>query len=242
MRALTMLILALALAACGTPLPPEPSLARAARDSAMAASRAGGEARWAKAQQLWQEAARRYAALDDWDNAGSALLGQAQALQAMGQAAQARAQLDALLAGVMYPARLKAEAHYQLALLDEAAGQPQQAALSLDAAQQLPGAPALQAAVLNLRARLALKAGDWQEVARFAAAALAQAQIEPGERANALRLQGRAARLLGKFDLAAPSLQQALQLDRQLARPVAILADLRELASLARQTGDPLAS
>lgn len=241
MNKLLLILLGLLLAACASKAPPEPDLARQARALSESAARASHAGQWRSASAQWQEAARRHAALDDWHAAGQAQLGAAQALAGQGEAAQAATVLDGL-AAVRYPAAVRGEALYQRALLDFVAKDWPAGLNRLSAAEALlPADDPLRAAIPNARAREAQARGDWMEAKRQAGLALAIAAIEPAERANALRLRGIAALALGETAAARGDLDAALALDRSLARPAAIAADLAALADWAKRTGDPAA-
>ncbi|WP_028446554.1 hypothetical protein [Chitinimonas koreensis] len=241
MNKLLLIPLGLLLAACASKAPPEPGPARQARVLSESAARASLAGQWRSAAAQWQEAARRHAALDDWNAAGQALLGAAQALAGQGEPAQAAAMLDGLGAA-RYPAAVRGEALYQRALIDLAAKDWPAGLARLAAAEALlPADEPLRAAIPNARAREAQARGDWAEMKRQAGLALAVAAIEPAERANALRLRGVAALAQGETAAARGDLDAALALDRSLARPAGIAADLAALADWARRTGDPAA-
>ncbi|QDQ25239.1 hypothetical protein FNU76_02100 [Chitinimonas arctica] len=236
-------ILPLLLAGCAAQGVAPPALQKQAAAASQQAARASTGQNWRAAAALWREAARRHLALDDWTMAGGAQLGQAQALRALGQSAEAVALLDGLLRSDAYPAAIRAEAHYQLALLASEQGEADAALVHLDGAQRLAdGKSGLAAAIANLRGRLALRGGDASAARRFAAEAISLPGVEPHERANALRLQGRAAMRDKDWPGARRALDAALVLDRGLARPGAIAADLKALAELATASGDPAAA
>jgi tetratricopeptide (TPR) repeat protein len=62
------------------------------------------------------------------------------------------------------------------------------------------------------------------------------------ENANALRMRGRARAALGQYAAALEPLQQALEIDRALADPRKIVADLAELARVSASAGDAQAA
>ena len=238
MKGLYLALLTL-LAACGSTTPPLPPARLAVRDTAEQASRASQTGNWHAAAVAWHEAALQYATLDDWAAAGRAALGEAQAL-ALGQQPQdATAVLAGVDAGKRYPEAIRAEAVYQLALIDIQQRDWRTAQSHLQsAAERLPQDTGLQAAIANAQGRVALQQGDPVGAAAWSAKALKLAAITPAERANAWRL-GASAALAGKDAKAADvPLKAALNLDRQLARPAAIAADLRLMAQLAALRGD----
>ncbi|WP_269533209.1 tetratricopeptide repeat protein [Chitinimonas sp. BJYL2] len=198
---------------------------------------------WQVASKNWQEAAQRHASLDDWTAAGRATLGEAQALVQLGQKTEAIARLTRLLGSSRYVPPVQAEARYQLALLAAAAKDAALAAQHLDAMDSMAGIePALQGAVLNLRARLAADQGDWQAARQLAARALVSPGLSSMEAANAQRLIGEAAMQTGDWHAAEAALNAALTQDRIQARSAAIAQDLALLAELADRRGSPEAA
>lgn len=233
MRRGLIVLAACVVAACGTtPLPP--LALRLADESADSARRAADEGMWQAARLRWHEAAQRYAVLDDWLHAGMSSLGESQAMMALHDPAASEVMVRAVCDGERYPAPVKAEAHYQWALI--AAGQ-QQAALAgeqLQRAEALAAGDApLLAAIWNAEARLAADRHDWQQVLGLAAKAKAAAGAESGEVANAHRLIGEADLHLAQEAAGRAALETALQMDRALGRPDAVLHDLTILAGAA---------
>ncbi|HYT48075.1 MAG TPA: tetratricopeptide repeat protein [Burkholderiales bacterium] len=96
------------------------------------------------------------------------------------------------------------------------------------------------ATILNLQAQVALAASRPADAARLASSAAerARARGDRSEAANALRALGRARRAQGEPSAAIPVLEQALALDRELADPRKILADLTELSLASSAAGD----
>ncbi len=118
----------------------------------------------------------------------------------------------------------------QLALLSK---QPGQAVELTQQAQALCKGCALEAAIVNLRARAAFALGQGEAGADLAgkAAELADKARQPVELANAKRLLGEIRLHLGTAAEAVPLLENALALDKQLGLPQKIAEDLRLLAS-----------
>jgi tetratricopeptide (TPR) repeat protein len=233
---------ALLLCACAS-TPSEPLALSEARQTSELALRATASGDWQVAAQRWQEAARQYSTLDDWADAGRAALGSAQALVCAKGDAAARAILTGLAAAMRYPAEVRAEAHYQLALIDIEVGDLAAASGQLnEASSMLDAKLSLQAAIANAQARIAAKQGNWGEVTARAGQALAVADIEGGERANAKRLLAQAAMQRQDWEPAYAWLTEVLAFDRSLARPASIVADLRLLAQLSRLRGDATAA
>lgn len=232
-------LLTLTLCACASSKPPETEPVRhnEAQRLAKAAARATLERHWAAAALLWRETAQRYGALDNWQEAGYARLGEAQAL-AKSDRQQALALLRQLADTAFYPAPVRAEAHYQQALLAFGDSDWTAGSAALDRAQTLCAAPcALSGALANARARAAAGQGQWAEAQAFAETALKIADLDEGERANAMRRQGEALLRLGRPEAARPLLDAALDIDRRLGRPAAIVAGLA-LRAEAAESGD----
>lgn len=233
MKRLCILLTCLYLAACASDGPPIPSERRAADHAARSGSAASQNGFWKSAAAHWADAALRYSRIDDWTEAGYAQIGAAQARDKLSDPAAAQALLQALISSPLYPAEVKAEAQFQLALWS--LRQPDIAATNqhLDAAEQL-AAPeaALRAAIHNTRARLAASIGDWNASRTAATAALAVKAITPAERANALRRQAEAMWRLGDTTNAVLTLKSALALDRELARPGPLREDHCLLATM----------
>lgn len=226
------------LLSCASGKPPAPYALRAATSAARSAAEASRAGAWRNAAAQWADTARRFALLDDWREAGYATLGEAQALDHLGDAAAAGKALQSMLDSPVYPAEVKAEAAYQRALLAIKRSDWAMAEQGLVEATRLmaAGSP-LQAAIMNAYARMAATRGDWQQARQHAVAALALPQIEAGERANALRRQAEATWRLGDAVAAVAHLQAALQLDRELARSGALREDNCLMASLMKENG-----
>lgn len=238
-RLLIVIPLSLGLLACASGKPPAPYALHAATATAHSAADASRAGAWRNAAVLWAEAARRFGLLDDWREAGYATLGEVQALDKLGDAT-AGERLQGLLDSPIYPQDIKGEASYQTALLALRRSDWMVAGRALDdAAHSVAADSPLQSAIHNARARMAAARGDWPLAQQHALAALALPQIEPGERANALRRQSEAIWRQGDAQAALLPLQAALQLDRELARPVALREDNCLMAALLEKNATP---
>ena len=100
------------------------------------------------------------------------------------------------------------------------------------------------ATILNVRAQIALETNKSREAAGFAQAAVerARSRNDRAETANALRNLGRARVYLAEYAPAIEALKQALAIDRELADPRKILADLTELSRASDAAGDKQAA
>ncbi len=100
----------------------------------------------------------------------------------------------------------------------------------------------LDATLSNLRAHVALQRGDANGALQWATRAAAQADEQSAERANALRLSGRAQRQLGQGDAAAAALAQALAIDRKLGLSDRVALDLIDAAENEAARGNAAAA
>ena len=240
--------LAVLLAGCGTP-GPQPPAAQARLDDAN--SRAASQARAgdnAGAALRYEEALRLARTIDDADGVAVNSINLSTVYARMGRDADARSVLAPVLAderGAYSPAR-----HLQAEL--------RMAIMSLTA-RDLPGATAWSAraqarcqesncaqmpAIYNVMAQTALESGKPADAATLAFAALDRARQadDKSEMANALRLVGRAQRAQGDNAAAVETLVKAWEIDRELADPRKLMADLLELAHASLAAGNKQAA
>jgi len=92
----------------------------------------------------------------------------------------------------------------------------------------------------SLQVRLLLEQGDAGNAAQLAGAAVARFRAHGNqlELANLFRVQGEAHLALGDFQVAAKSLESALEIDKSLSQPAKIAQDLEALARAALAAGD----
>jgi tetratricopeptide (TPR) repeat protein len=242
--------LALALcAACSTPRPPADPPAAQAR-LAQAEARAAALVRsgdHAAAARSYDEALRIATSLEDLDAIAADAINLSLVDQWLGRNAEARKALSLVLddARRPFPERRRLQAELRRAIVDLAMGDyPSAGAMAARAAERCAGTCGYAAALLNVRAQVALASGDAAQAATLAKAALQQARSrnDRSETANALRTLGRTERLRGEPAEARVLLEQALALDRALADPRKILADLSELSRAAAEAGDAQAA
>lgn len=243
-RALLLALAALGVAGCGS-TPPAPS--RIERDALAMnerAARAFRAADYEQARSLYAEALRLDESIDNADGAAVNLLNLARVEQAAGRADPAHALLDRVLAdATRYPASSRAEAaarkaQFALAAKDLAATQSW---VDTGLSHCGSGCPAA-ATLFNLAALAALERSAPESAMEQAQKALAAAKDESGrgERANALRILGRARLARGDAAGAQQNLSEALGIDQALGLPERIFSDLVLLgdASLGRQQRD----
>jgi len=237
-----------ALSACAAPAPERGSPAQArlgeAEARAAALARSGD---YAGAARFYGEALRIASSLENAEAIAANAINLSIVDQWLGREAEARAALAAVLdeprAG--FSERRKTQAELRRAILEAASGNLGAAELWAGEAERRCAASCeYAAAILNVRAQVALDAGRSAEAARLAQAAAERARGEAGraEAANALRTLGRARIAAGDPAAALQAFRQALELDRALGDPRKILADLTELARAADATGDAQAA
>ena len=237
-----------ALSACAAPAPERGSPAQArlgeAEARAAALARSGD---YAGAARFYGEALRIASSLENAEAIAANAINLSIVDQWLGREAEARAALAAVLdeprAG--FSERRKTQAELRRAILEAASGNLGAAEVWAGEAERRCAASCeYAAAILNVRAQVALDAGRSAEAARLALAAAERARGEAGraEAANALRTLGRARIAAGDPAAALQALGQALEFDRALGDPRKILADLTELARAADATGDAQAA
>jgi len=236
------------ISACAAPLPERGSPAQArlgeAEARAAALARSGD---YAGAARFYGEALRVATSLENADAIAANAINLSIVEQWLGRDAEARAALGAVLdeprAG--FSERRKTQAELRRAILEAASGNLGAAEVWAGEAERRCAASCeYAAAILNVRARVALDSGRNAEAGRLAQAAAERARGETGraEAANALRTLGRARIAAGDAGGALPPLGQALEIDRTLGDPRKILADLTELARAADAAGDAQAA
>jgi tetratricopeptide (TPR) repeat protein len=241
-----LLVLAHGLAACGSPAPAR-SDAEARRERMVElndrAQRAVALGELQRAAALYRDALRAAEAVEDFHSIGVNALNLAAVYRALGEPEAAQRALDRVLA---------APGRFEAAFVAQAAGLKASLALNareLDAAGKWlkraedecrPPACRIQAALLVLRAQLALESGSAGQARAEASRALAASRSEGSreEEANALRVDGRTAAAQGSHAEAVALLSQALAIDKELALPYKIGLDLIALAETELARGD----
>lgn len=239
---------AVVLAGCATPpaaeLPParERIAEAAARGATLA--RAGDNA---AAALRFQEALRIARTVEDADALAANAISLSIVYQRLGHRAAARSALAVVLGTPdRFPEQRLMQAELRQAILELAAADAADAAAYARRAWERCARLRCQLApaILNVQAGAALEAGDADASLRLALAAEAEARKRDDrpETANALRNVGRARARLGDPAGAIPALEQALEIDRALADPRRILADLAELERASAAKGDTQAA
>lgn len=248
-RGLRLALLAAALCA-GCAASPTPELPPARERIAEAAARGAALARAgdnAAAALRFQEALRIARTVEDADAIAANAISLSIVYQRLGHPAAARSALAIVLgAPGRFSEQRMMQAELRQAILELAASDTGDAtayaARAWERCQKLRCE--LAPAILNVQAGAALEAGDAQASLRLAqsAEAAARGRNDRPETANALRNAGRARARLGDPAGAIPALEQALEIDRALADPRRILADLAELERASAANGDAQAA
>ena len=195
------------------------------------------------AARAYREALRLSQSLEDAEGIAANAVNLSIVLQRQGRFADARSSLNVVSenSNVRHtPARL-AEASLRQALidLDERRFVPAEEWVA-KAAAHCAERCALAGAIHNVRAQLALQAGQNDQAATHARAAQAASRgpADRAELANALRLLGFTALRAGDAANARAQLEQALAIDREIGAPRKIVLDLLALGRAAALGGD----
>lgn len=245
------LALTICLASCsGTGRPP--ALLSGALDSSDLAAEAFAQGRHSDAAEAYGAALDAHRSVDNPPGIIRNLLNLAIVSDASGNTGLTREYLDAIdrytdnLAGSSPGDLGKKETRILLAevtafrarlALDN--DQPDLAARELARISDIPRS--VSGRISNLHARLAEKRGDFPAMLRHASAGISanrRAKDEP-ELADSQRLAARAYLATGRHTDAEKHFLEALELDRKLARPNCVKADLEGLAGTASMAGDP---
>lgn len=227
------LVIALGLlTACGSARPPQNPAQHNAATLAQAAARAWTRGDAAQATALYERALAAAESVEDFELAGAMLLNLTLVQSAAGDLRGAHARVERIVAAPQrYGAALTAQAATRKALLYLDAPDADAALVWAERAQAACASPcALDATLGNIRAHVAVQRGDAAGAAKWATFAAAAAGDASAEKANAMRLLGRALRIQGQGDAAASVLAQALALDRKLGLSARVALDLIEAA------------
>jgi tetratricopeptide (TPR) repeat protein len=231
----------------GCAAPPQPVVAPEQERLADAGARGAALARAgdnAAAALGFQEALRIARTIEDADAIAVHAINLSIVYQRLGHYAAARSALGVVLDDERrrFPETRLVQARLRQAILDLAQGDATAAARHAGTAREQCERIGCEhaAAILNVQAAAALQGGDAQRSLTLALAAesAARRRAERAETANALRNAGRARAALGDAPLAIAALEQALEIDRALADPRKILADLEALAHVSSIRGD----
>jgi len=240
--------LALLCAACGAAGPQPPAAQARLEDASLRGASQARAGDHAGAARRYEEALRIARSLDDADGEAVNSINLSIVYQRMGRVADARAALAPVLSDPRraFSETRRLQAELRMAIMDLAArdtgGAASWAKRARERCQALDCAQT--SAILNVQAQAALESGRPAEAITLANAAAdrARGQDDYSEYANALRIVGRARGALGDAPAAVQALEKALEIDRELADPRKIMADLLELAHASLAAGNKQAA
>jgi tetratricopeptide (TPR) repeat protein len=196
------------------------------------------------AARQYGEAARIAASVENADAVAANAINQSIVYQWMGRDADARDALSRVLDDPRraFPERRRLQAELRRAIVELALQNPVAAATFAErAAQRCPGFGCEYGAhILNVQAQIAFEGSRAAQAEQLAARAAerARSRNDRAEEANALRMLGKARRAQNNAKEAIQPLEQALAIDRDLADPRKILADLTELSLASSAAGN----
>ena len=250
MRLLPLLALLALLAGCGGAKPVAAPAQTSSQSQSKLADAEGRAAALMRAADLegaarqYGEAARIAASVENTDAVAANAINQSVVYQWLGRDADARDALSRVLDDPRrtFPERRRLQAEVRRSIVELALQNPVAAATFAErAAQRCPNFSCeYGATILNVQARIALdgsRAADAEQLAARAAER-ARSRNDRAEQANALRMIGKARRAQDNAKEAIPPLEQALAIDRDLADPRKILADLTELSLASSAAGN----
>jgi tetratricopeptide (TPR) repeat protein len=221
------------LAACAQqPAPPLPAREAAVMEANRHAEAQVRSGNLVSAARYYGEALRLAQSIEDTEGIASNAINLSIVYQRIGKIAEARASLAPVLdqGKLMFPPGRLAQAALRRAILDLEEGRYASATDWIERAASYCGARdcALSGAIQNVKAQLALEAGNADAAAASARAALAASRGsgDRAESANALRLLGITAVRAGDAVGALAFFDQALAIDRELALARKIYLDL----------------
>jgi len=238
----------LALAGCASAPPPAPPVAQSRLDEiesrAVAAVRAGDHA---GAARFYEDALRIAVSIENPEEIAENAINLSIVQQWLGRDADARKTLGVVLENrrTAFPEKRLLQAELRRAIVEQALKNPSAAAdWAKRAETRCAGSCEYAATILNVQAQIALESNQSREAARLAQAAVerARSRSDRAETANALRTLGRARVYLAEYAPAIDALKQALAIDRDLADPRKIFADLTELSRASAASGDKQAA
>ena len=195
------------------------------------------------AARQYGEAARIAATVENADAVAANSINQSIVYQWLGRDADARDALSRVLDDPRrpFPERRRLQAELRRAIVDLALQNPASAATFAERAEKrCAGNCEYVATILNVQAQIALESSRAADAEQLAARAAerARSRNDRGEQANALRILGKSRRLQDNAKGAMQPLEQALAIDRDLADPRKILADLTELSLASSAAGN----
>jgi tetratricopeptide (TPR) repeat protein len=241
LRALPLLAVLVIAAGCGGTKPPPTPAQSSSQSTSRLADAEGRAAALMRAGDLegaakqYGEAARIAATVENADAVAANAINQSVAYQWLGRDADARDALSRVLDDPRrpFPERRRLQAELRRAIVELSLQNPVAAATFAERAEKRCANTCENAAtILNVQAQIALEGSRPADAEPLATRALerARSRNDRAETANALRLLGKARRVQNNPKEAIAPLEQALAIDRDLADPRKILADLTELS------------
>jgi len=236
---LTVALLCALLAACSTAGPDSPYLTRKAERLNTRAIKATEQERFLAAETGFAEAYRTYGMVEDHAGMVIVLVNSSRMYRSRGMTDRAAEMATRAGEMVSHVPQLAAEAWFERAKVSLLQGDTDSA---LNWSDKALGASRDEnrAMITGLRADIHLKRGEWQKCVELAGATLKMSRSagDRHEEADALRILADC-RLAGKQpDEAAAAYEEALRLDKELALPRSIHADLKGLSASVSQKGD----
>jgi len=231
----------LLLAGCASPGPAAPPKRLQAIEVNNHAANLFGRGDYAGAAKLYRQALDLERSVENEDGIAANLINLSIAYQRLGdRKAAADAVAEILDGGVLvFPPPRIAEAALRDSILRLEVGDDDGAGRSLERARAACARScALDGKILNVDAQLAFARKDYAAASAAAEKALSANRADRDESANSLRILGAALLEQQSFEKAETRLQQALDIDKDLALPSRILRDLMLLGRAAQGRGD----
>lgn len=196
------------------------------------------DGRFESAALEWHSALLAYQSIDDWQGQGMARLGLAQIQSRLGEHRAVEQVLAPILASTAFGMAQQTQAALQMAQLVQL-DDTDRAAEYLRVAKASCARPCrFEVQILNLQAKMALRAGNLAQASSSAEQALGLSASNRAEAAFSQRILAEAALLQQQYATALTWLEQAIVLDRQSAEPLWLLDNYRLMREIARQSGD----
>lgn len=227
------------LAACAVTRPATPPLVSKAERLNSRAVAAAEQGRFREAEAGFAEAYTLYGTVEDHAGMVTALVNSSRLYRSRGMTGRASAMAERAGEMVHHVPRLAAEVCFERAKICLLQGDTACATEWSEQALQASGEES-RAMITGLRADIHLKRGEWQQCTELAreALALAGSAGDRHESADAHRIMGDC-QLAGRQPRdACRSYGEALRLDKELAQPREVYADLKGLSACHAQQGD----
>lgn len=239
-KLLASIMVAVLLAACGSPPPRLPQALEQAQTADKSARRALRMGDLAHARTLFAQSLAQHQSVDDVDGAASALISLATVAHRLHDDDAAIKLLDRMLIDRpgAYPMEWRSTAAFRKAVILADMGRVDEAAAVLDTAdRQCARRCALRFGIEALKARLAWLKGDAAAALELAKPVASTREAGKEEQANALRIVAAAEEKLMQHDAALTHYRSALELDKSLGLSKRIEADLNGIVRVLTHLG-----